>query len=62
MDGIFFHVANDVGELERQAAALGQRFGGGVAVSEDVDADQADDRSDAIAVEAEVFESFVLDG
>ena len=48
--------------MEGEAATLGQGLGCGIAVAEDVDADQADDRSDAVTVEAEIFESFVLDG
>ncbi len=59
---VFFYVANDVGELEGEAAALGQGLGFRIAIAEDVDADQADHRCDAIAVEAEIFESLVLDG
>ena len=41
---------------------FGEGFGRGIAVSEDVNADQADDRGDAIAVDAKFFESLVLDG
>ncbi len=41
---------------------FGEGLGGGIAISEDVNADQTHDRRDAVAVEAEIFEGFVLDG
>ena len=46
--------------MEGQAALLGERLGGGIAISEDVDADQTDDRRHAVAIELEIFEGFVL--
>ena len=55
--GVFFHVANDVGELKSQPASFGERFGRRIAVSEDVDADQSDYRRNPVAVEPKVFES-----
>ena len=58
---VFLHVANDVGELEGEAAALGERLSGGIAITEYPDAHQADHRRHAVAVEMKIFEGPVLD-
>ena len=52
--GIFGYVAQDVGELKSYAGFFGQLFSGGIAVAEDANADEADDRCDEIAVLIEV--------
>ena len=54
--GVFFDVAEDVGELEGYAGLFGELFGAGIGVAEDADADQADDRGYEVAVAVEVFE------
>src|ERR1019366_6509955 len=56
---VFLDVAEDVGELERDAGLLGELFGARVGVAEDADADKADDRGDEVAVAVEVLEGCV---
>ena len=58
--GVFFHVANDVGQLERDAATLGQPLGVGIVISENLDADQSHHRGHVIAVQVKIFEGAVL--
>ncbi len=59
---IFFHVANNVRELKGQTAALGERFGGGIAISEDLDAHQPNHRSNAVTILLQIIESLVARG
>ena len=39
--GVFFDVANDIGQLECNPATLGQVLGVGIAIPENLDADQS---------------------
>ena len=57
--GVFRNIAQDVGELEGYAGFFGEFLGGGIAVAEDANADQSDDRRDEIAVAVEVGEGGV---
>src|SRR5205814_8554331 len=57
--GIFFHVTQNVGELESNTAFFRQRFGGRIAVSEDVNAHQAYYRGHVITILVKLFESLV---
>ena len=54
--GVFFYVAEDVGELEGYAGFFGEFFGARVGVAEDADADQAYDGGYEVAVAVEVVE------
>ena len=51
---IFFHVTENVSELEGDACLLGIFLGGRIGVTEDADADQADNRGHEIAVPIEI--------
>ena len=52
-------VAQNVGQLEGNSGLLRQLFSAQIAVAEDADADQTDDRGDEIAVAVEIGEGFV---
>src|SRR5438067_1205824 len=56
---VFLDVAENVGELEGDAGLFGEGFGARIGVAEDADADEANNRSDEIAVAIEVLEGFV---
>ena len=56
---VFFDVANDVRQLKRQTAAFGQRLGGGIAISKDLDAHQSNHRRHSIAILAQLFKRLV---
>ncbi len=56
---VFLNVAEDVGELHGEAEVYRVVFGFGVAVAEYLEADEANDGGDAIAVEAEIVEGLV---
>src|ERR1035438_4635510 len=58
---IFFHVADDVGELERNSRLFSELLRSGIAVTEDANTDQTDYRSHVVAVVVELIEGFVMD-
>ena len=57
--GVFGYVAEDVGELERDAGFFGEFFGTRVGVAEDADTDQAYNGGDQIAVAVEIVKGCV---
>ena len=60
---VFLYIAQNVGQLKGHAGLFGEVFRARVAVSEDADADQADDRCHQVAVAVEVVEGGIgLDG
>ena len=58
---VFFYVANDVGELKGDPSLLRQLLGARVAIAEDANADQTDDRRHVIAVIVKLIEGLVLE-
>src|SRR5579863_443156 len=57
---VFLHVANDVGELEGEAAPFGKFLGGGITIAKNVNANESNNRSDTIAIETQVLKRLVL--
>src|SRR5580765_1069145 len=53
---VFLDVADDVGELKGQAALLCQRLSRGIAIAKNLDANEANDRSNAITILPQLFE------
>src|SRR5581483_6622426 len=57
--GVLAHVADDVGELERDTQVLGVIASARIAVAEDFYADEADRRGHPVAVQAQLLEALV---
>jgi hypothetical protein len=57
---VFADIAEDIGELEGDAAFFGEESGAGVGEFEDMDDGEADDTGDEVAVAVEVVEGFDL--
>src|ERR1700680_2979022 len=58
--GVFLDVANDICKLECEAAPFGQGLGRGIAIAENVNTDQTDDRSYTVTIKLQIFEGLVL--